>query len=57
MNPEVSNFAYRTQREQTASSDQGHVPRHVNQEDENMSGRGEVQRGNGQEVRKYGVGR
>ena len=54
VNSEVSIFACRIQREQTPSSDQGHAPRHVKHEDENMTGRGE--RDDGQDVRKRGLG-
>ena len=56
VNSEVSIFVCRIQREQTPSSDQGHAPRHVKHEDENVTGRGDVERDNGQEVRKRGFG-
>ena len=56
VNSEVSIFACRIQREQTPSSDQSHASRHAKHGHENMTGRGEVERGDGQGVRKRGLG-
>ena len=56
VNSEVSIFACRIQREQTPSSDQGHASRHAKHRHENMTRRGEVERDDGQEVRKRGLG-
>ena len=56
VNPEISNFAYKIQRGKTPSSDQGHAPRHVRDEDKNLTERGDVERDDGQDVRKRVLG-